>query len=178
MWCEKYADKGGKMKKSFGKWGCILVIFFAVFMTALNEETVYADEPQYLGTEINGSVLTDQSEAEDLQQSRLRNSYLAQGFVKITNNGNGVVGIGGSTTCFVTCDVVKLNLYLERSKGDSNFSSYKSFTYTANDTNSLGRSMNYAVEKGYYYRLRGYHYASENGKAENLISRTNGIYIG
>ena len=166
------------MKKSFGKWGCILVIFFAVFMTALNEETVYADEPQYLGTEINGSVLTDQSEAEDLQQSRLRNSYLAQGFVKITNNGNGVVGIGGSTTCFVTCDVVKLNLYLERSKGDSNFSSYKSFTYTANDTNSLGRSMNYAVEKGYYYRLRGYHYASENGKAENLISRTNGIYIG
>lgn len=166
------------MKKSFGKWGCILVIFFAVFMTALNEKTVYADEPQYLGTEINGSVLTDQSEAEDLQQSRLRNSYLAQGFVKITNNGNGVVGIGGSTTCFVTCDVVKLNLYLERSKGDSNFSSYKSFTYTANDTNSLGRSMNYAVEKGYYYRLRGYHYASENGKAENLISRTNGIYIG
>lgn len=166
------------MKKSFGKWGCILVIFFAVFMTALNEETVYADEPQYLGTEINGSVLTDQSEAEDLQQSRLRNSYLAQGFVKITNNGNGVVGVGGSTSCFVTCDVVKLNLYLERSKGDSNFSSYKSFTYTVNNDSSLTRSLNYAVEKGYYYRLRGYHYASKNGKAENLISRTNGIYIG
>ena len=30
--------------------------------------------------------------------------------------------------------------------------------------------MNYAVEKGYYYRLRGYHYASKNGKAENLGS--------
>ena len=100
------------------------------------------------------------------------------GFIKITNNGNGVVGIGGSTSCYVTCDVVKLNLYLERSKGDSNFSSYKSFTYTVENDNSLTRGMNYAVEKGYYYRLRGYHYASKDGKAENLISRTDGIYIG
>lgn len=166
------------MKKTFGKWGCILAMFIGVLTLSLNEKTVYAEEPKYLGNVVDGSVLTDENEAEDLQQTRLRNSYLYQGFVKITNNGNGVVGIGGSTTCFVTCDVVKLNLYLERSKGDSNFSSYKSFTYTANDTNSLGRSMNYAVEKGYYYRLRGYHYASKNGKAENLISRTNGIYIG
>lgn len=166
------------MKKIFGKWGCILAMFIGVLTLSLNEERVYADEPQYLGSIIDGSVLTDQSEAEDLQQTRLRNSYLAQGFVKITNNGNGVVGIGGSTSCFVTCDVVKLNLYLERSKGDSNFSSYKSFTYTANNTHSLTKGLSYAVEKGYYYRLRGYHYASENGKAENLISRTNGIYIG
>lgn len=178
MWCEKYADKGGKMKKTFGKLGWILAMFIGVFTLSLNEKTVYADEPQYLGTVIDGSVLTDQSEAEDLQQTRLRNSYLAQGFVKITNKGNGVVGIGGSTTCFVTCDTVKFNLYLERSKGDSNFSSYKSFTYTANNAHSLTKSLSYAVEKGYYYRLRGYHYASKDGKAENLISRTNGIYIG
>ncbi len=166
------------MKKTFGKWGCMLAMFIGAFTLSLNVKTVYADEPQYLGTVIDGSVLTDQSEAEDLQQCRLRNSYLGQGFVKITNNGNGIVGIGGSTECFVKCDTVRLNLYLERSKGDSNFSSYKSFTYTASNTNFLGRSLNYAVEKGYYYRLRGYHYASKNGKAENLGSRTNGIYIG
>ena len=166
------------MKKTFGKWGCILAMFLGVFVFSLNEKTVYADEPQFLGTMIDGSVLTDENEAEDLQQNRLRNSYLGRGFVKITNNGNGIVGIGGSTSCFVTCDVVKLNLYLERSKGDSNFSSYKSFTYTVNNDSSLTRSLNYAVEKGYYYRLRGYHYASKNGKAENLGSRTNGIYIG
>lgn len=166
------------MKKAFGKWGCILAMFIGVLTLALNEKTVYADEPQYLGTIVDGSVLTDQSEAEDLQQTRLRNSYLAQGFVKITNNGNGVVGIGGSTDCFVTCDVVKLNLYLERTKDGSGFSSYKRFEYTAKNTSMLGKSFSYAVEKGYYYRLRGYHYASKNGKAENLGSRTNGIYIG
>lgn len=166
------------MKKTFDKWGCILAMFIGVLVLFLSEEPVYAGEPQYLGNIVDGSVLTNENEAEDTQQTRLRNSYLYQGFVKITNNGNGVVGIGGSTSCFVTCDVVKLNLYLERSKGDSNFSSYKSFTYTVKNDSSLTRSLNYAVEKGYYYRLRGYHYASKNGKAENLISATNGIYIG
>lgn len=156
----------------------MLAVFAVVFVLSLSGKKVYAEEPQYLGNVVDGSVLTDGNEAEDFEQTRLRNSYLAQGFIKITNNGNGVVGIGGSTSCYVTCDVVKLNLYLERSKGDSNFSSYKSFTYTVENDNSLTRGMNYAVEKGYYYRLRGYHYASKDGKAENLISRTNGIYIG
>ena len=166
------------MKKSFWKWGCMLAVFAGVLTLSLNGKKVYAEEPRYLGSVVDGSVLTDANEAEDFQQTSLRNSYLYNGFIKITNNGNSVVGIGGSTSCYVTCDVVKLNLYLERSKGDSNFSSYKSFTYTVENDNSLTRSRNYAVEKGYYYRLRGYHYASKDGKAENLISRTNGIYIG
>lgn len=166
------------MKKTFGKWGCILAMFIGILILSFDGEVVYADEPEYLGNVVDGSVLTDENEAEDLQQTRLKNSYLYQGFVKITNNGNGVVGIGGSTDCFVTCDVVKLNLYLERTKDGSGFSSYKRFEYTANNASMLGKSFSYAVEKGYYYRLRGYHYASKNGKAENLISRTNGIYIG
>ena len=167
------------MKKTFGKWGCILAtMFFGILMLSLNPKEVYAEEPQYLGQVIDGSVLTEDTEAEDLQQIRLRNSYLAEGFIKIVNNGNGIVGIGGSTSCFVTCDTVKLNLYLERSKGDTGFYSYKSFEYTAYNTNLLGKSLNYVVEKGYYYRLRGYHYASKNGVGENLISVTDGIYIG
>lgn len=166
------------MKKTFGKWGYILAMFVGILMLSLNQKEVYAEEPQYLGQVIDGSILTDNNEAEDLQQVRLRNSYLGEGFIKIVNNGNGVVGIGGSTSCFVTCDTVKLNLYLERSKGDTGFYSYKSFEYTAYNTYTLVKGFNYAVEKGYYYRLRGYHYASKNGVGENLISVTNGIYIG
>lgn len=166
------------MKKTFGKWGCILAVFIGVLTLSLTQKEVYAEEPEYLGQVIDGSVLTEDNEAEDYQQVRLRNSYLAHGFIKITNNGNGVVGIGGSTDCFVTSDVVKLNIYLERSKGDTGFYSYKSFEYTAYNTYTLGKSFNYAVEKGYYYRLRGYHYASKNGVGENLGSVTNGIYIG
>lgn len=166
------------MKKTFGKWSYIMAMFVGVLIFMLSQKNVYAEEPQYLGKVVDESVLTDGDEAQDIQQTRLRNSYLIQGFIKITNNGNGVVGIGGSTDCFVICDVVKLNLYLERSKGDSNFSSYKSFKYIAYNENSLTEGLSYAVEKGYYYRLRGYHYASKNGVGENLISRTDGIYIG
>lgn len=166
------------MKKTFGKWGLALAMFVGILTLSLTQKEVYAEEPQYLGQVIDGSVLTEDNEAEDLQQVRLRNSYLGQGFIKIVNNGNGIVGIGGSTSCFVTCDTVKLNLYLERSKGDTGFYSYKSFEYTATNTNSLTKGFNYVVEKGYYYRLRGYHYASKNGVGENLGSVTNGIYIG
>lgn len=166
------------MKKTFGKWGLVLAMFIGILTLSLNQKEVYAEEPEYLGQIVDGSILTDDNEAEDYQQVRLRNSYLAHGFIKITNNGNGIVGIGGSTDCFVTCDTIKLNLYLERSKGDTGFYSYKSFEYTATNTNSLTKGFNYAVEKGYYYRLRGYHYASKNGIGENLGSRTDGIYIG
>ena len=166
------------MKRAFGRWGCTLALLVGIFIISLNPKKVYAEEPQYLGSIIDESVLTNDDEAEDTQYTRLRNSYLMQGFIKITNNGNGIVGIGGSTDCFVTSDVVKLNIYLERSKGDSNFSSYKSFEYTAYNTYTLGKSFNYVVPKGYYYRLRGYHYASKNGVGENLGSRTDGIYIG
>lgn len=166
------------MKRAFGKWGCILALFVGIFTLSLNPKKVYAEEPQYLGNVVDESVLTADNESEDTQYTRLRNSYLMKGFIKITNNGDGIVGIGGSTDCFVTSDVVKLNIYLERSKGDSNFSSYKSFEYTAYNTYTLVKGFNYAVPKGYYYRLRGYHYASKNGIGENLGSRTDGIYIG
>ena len=73
------------MKKTFGKWGYILALFVGVLTLSLNQEKIYAEEPQYLGEIIDGSVLTDDDEAEDFQQPRLRNSYLLQGFIKITN---------------------------------------------------------------------------------------------
>ena len=81
------------MKKTFGKWGLALAMFVGILTLSLTQKEVYAEEPQYLGQVIDGSVLTEDNEAEDLQQVRLRNSYLGQGFIKIVNNGNGIVGI-------------------------------------------------------------------------------------
>lgn len=166
------------MKKAFGRWNVLLAAIALILTLGVARERVYAETPDHLGEMLDGSFLTDDIESEDIVTPRLRNSYLAQGIVKITNNGNGVVGIGGVTQCFVTCDTVKLNLYLERTKGDTGFSSYKSFTYVDYNTNSLGHDLSYAVPKGYYYRLRGYHYASKGGQAENFVSMTDGIYIG
>ena len=46
------------------------------------------------------------------------------------------------------------------------------------NTASLYMSKELKVEKGYYYRLRGYHSCTKSGVTENGGSSTNGIYIG
>ena len=98
--------------------------------------------------------------------------------MRITNNGNGYVGIFGATQCNGKCSTVKLNVYLERSSGSEDFYSYKKWENVDYNTNSLYLSKEVKVEKGYYYRLRGYHSCTKNGVTENGGSSTNGIYIG
>lgn len=97
-----------------------------VLAMSLNVVNVEADALDYLGDTIDGSVLTNDLESSGDYQSVARSTYLHQGFVRITNNGNGYVGIAAGTECNVTCNTVKLNVYLERSKGDGNFYSYES----------------------------------------------------
>lgn len=46
------------------------------------------------------------------------------------------------------------------------------------NTDCLYFSTQIKVEKGYYYRLRGYHSCTKNGVTENGGSVTDGIYIG
>lgn len=145
---------------------------------SLNTVNVQAGALDYLGHTIDGSVLTDETESTGEYQSVARSTYLHQGFVRITNNGNGYVGIGGGTECNVTCGTVKLNIYLERAKGSEDFYSYKKWENVDYNTDCLFMSTQVKVEKGYYYRLRGYHSCTKNGVTENGGSRTNGIYIG
>lgn len=149
-----------------------------VLAMSLNVVNVEADALDYLGDTIDGSVLTNDLESSGDYQSVARSTYLHQGFVRITNNGNGYVGIAAGTECNVTCNTVKLNVYLERSKGDGNFYSYEKWGKVDYNTESLYMGTQVKVEKGYYYRLRGYHSCKKNGVTENGGSRTDGIYIG
>ena len=156
----------------------LLFCTMLVLTMALNTVNVQADALDYLGNTIDGSVLTDETESTGVYQSVARSTYLHQGFVRITNNGNGYVGVGGGTECNVVCGTVKLNIYLERSKDSSNFSSYKKWENVDYNTESLFMGTQVKVEKGYYYRLRGYYSCTKNGVTENGASRTDGIYIG
>lgn len=156
----------------------LLFCAMLVFSLAVNSVSVQADVLDYLGNTIDGSVLTNELESVGNYQSVARSTYLHEGYVRITNNGNGYVGVGGATLCNVTCNTVKLNVYLERSNGDGNFYSYMKWESVDYNTNSLYFGKEVKVEKGYYYRLRGYHSCTKNGVLENGASRTNGIYIG
>lgn len=156
----------------------LLFCAMLVLILGVNTVNVQADALDYLGTTIDGSELTNETESIGNYQSVARSTYLHQGFVRITNNGNGYVGIGGGTECNVSCNTVKLNIYLERSNGDGNFYSYQKWENVDYNTTSLYMGKEVKVEKGYYYRLRGYHSCTKNGVLENGASRTNGIYIG
>ena len=156
----------------------LLFCMMLVLAMSLNVVNVEADALDYLGDTIDGSVLTNDLESSGDYQSVARSTYLHQGFVRITNNGNGYVGISAGTECNVTCNTVKLNVYLERSKGDGNFYSYEKWGKVDYNTESLYMGTQVKVENGYYYRLRGYHSCTKNGVTENGGSSTNGIYIG
>lgn len=156
----------------------LLFCMMLVLAMSLNVVNVEADALDYLGDTIDGSVLTNDLESSGDYQSVARSTYLHQGFVRITNNGNGYVGIAAGTECNVTCNTVKLNVYLERSKGDGNFYSYEKWGKVDYNTESLYMGTQVKVEKGYYYRLRGYRSCTKNGVTENGGSSTNGIYIG
>lgn len=156
----------------------LLFCAMLVLTMSLNTVNAQAGALDYLGHTIDGSELTNEIESMRDYQSVARSTYLHQGFVRITNNGNGYIGIGGGTECNVSCSTVKLNIYLERSSGSEDFYSYQKWENVDHNTNSLYFGKEIKVEKGYYYRLRGYHSCTKNGVTENGGSRTNGIYIG
>ena len=156
----------------------LLFCAMLVLTMAFNTVNVQAGALDYLGNTIDESKLTDEVESSGIYQSVARSTYLHQGFVRITNNGNGYVGMAGGTECNVICGTVKLNVYLERSSGDGNFYSYMKWENVDYNEASLYMSKQVKVEKGYYYRVRGYHSCTKNGVTENGGSRTDGIYIG
>lgn len=127
-------EKGYKFEKlTF----CVML----VLTLSINIVSVQADALDYLGNTIDGSILTNEMESEGIYQSVARSTYLHQGIVRITNNGNGYVGIAGATQCNVSCNTVKLNVYLERSSGDGNF------TVTRNGLMSIIILTLYILEK-------------------------------
>ena len=156
------------------------LLFCAMLVVTMSLNTVNAQAGalDYLGRVIDGSELTNETESIGNYQSVARSTYLHQGFVRITNNGNGYIGISGGTQCNVSCNTVKLNVYLERSSGPEDFYSYQKWQCVDYNTNSLYMGKEIKVEKGYYYCLRGYHSCTKNGVTENGGSSTNGIYIG
>lgn len=165
------------MKKVINLKNLLFCAMFVLSMT-LNTVNIQAGTLDYLGHTIDGSILTDEQESSGEYLSVARSTYLHQGTVRITNNGKGYVGIFGGTECNVSCNTVKLNVYLERSSGSEDFYSYKKWENVDYNTNSLYLSKEIKVEKGYYYRLRGYHSCTKNGVTESGGSRTDGIYIG
>ncbi len=124
--------------------------------------------------------LTDEETTEDFSEDTVyypaRSTNLNFGNVKIQRVNSGELSIFGVTQCHKKCSKVYLSLFLER-KVNGGYSTYKVFEYTAKNVTSLSKEIKVLVPSGTYYRVRGYHAASNDGLKESTSTLTSGIMI-
>ena len=158
----------------------LLGLLMAVGMlTAMCTTPVLAETTSILD-EITEEEFTDEETTEDFSEdtsySVLRGTNLNLGNVKIQKVNSGELAIFGLTQCHKKCAKVYLSLYLER-KVNGSYSTYKYWNFTANNATSLSRTIDVIVPSGTYYRVRGYHAASNGGLKESTSTLTSGIMI-
>lgn len=140
-------------------------------MNAFAQETTYP--------RVNHSYTTTEDFASDDWSVAQRGAYLLDGRSSITREDNSHVNISGSTKATQTVGTVRLTLYVERSKSYSTgYSTYKTYSYSANNVYELGKEIsNILVESGYYYRAFAVHSVTHNGTTECTDSVTNPIHF-
>lgn len=148
-----------------------------LFTTVFSAMTVSAAGLDLAGTVVDGSLLTTDTETEDSTSVLTRGNILMRGTLKLSNLGNRTVGIGGSTTCHVTCDTVICNLYLEQLHADGNWYTYDYWNYSTTNAYSLTKSVQPKVAGGHWYRAVGGHIAIKGTTVESVSTETDGIWI-
>ena len=159
--------------KQFKKLVLPLLLLCCLFMSTL--QVAAADE--LLGTVVDGSVLTNELEAESIVYPRQRGSYLSHGTGRITSAGTGSVTVTGSTSAYQTVDTIKVTLYLQRLESGSWVTIATLGPKSKYNANYVSNSKTYSVARGYYYRVTGGHTVIENGTSEAITSATNGIKV-
>ena len=156
-------------------WKKILGISLAVGLSvSMGIVPVYADTISVLD-EITDEETTEDF-AEDTSSILARSSNLNYGNVKIQRVSSNEIAIYGFTQCHRKCSKVYLSLFLER-KVNGSYGTYKYWNFTANNTDELEKTIDVAVPSGTYYRVRGYHAASQSGKKESTSTLTQGIMV-
>ena len=177
-----YDRKEVRMAK---KWKQILAAgMTAGLLMACSSQSVFAQSDSLIdaildeeeGADEITSEETTEDFAEDTCYSRLRGTNLHFGGVKIKKIASNEIAIYGLTQCHKKCSKVYLYLYLER-KVNGSYGTYKYWEFTGNNTTNLQRTLDVAVPSGTYYRVRGYHAASNGGLKESTSTLTQGIMV-
>ena len=156
-------------------WKKILGISLAVGLSVgMSVAPVYADAVSILDGITDEETTEDW--AEDTSTILARSSNLNLGNVKIKRVASNEIVIYGLTDCHKKCSKVYLSLFLER-KVNGSYGTYKIWEFTANNTDDLEKTIDVAVPSGTYYRVRGYHAASNAGVKESTSTLTQGIMV-
>ena len=167
------------------KWKRILAAgMTAGLLMACSSQSVFAQSDSLIdaildeeegANEITAEETTEDF-AEDTSYSMLRGTNLNSGHIKIQKVASNEIAIYGLTQCHKKCSKVYLYLYLER-KLDGSYYTYKYGKFNASNVTSLSKTLDVAVPSGTYYRVRGYHAASNGGLKESTSTLTQGIMV-
>ncbi len=145
----------------------IVVCFISIVCwdTNVNAEDIGEDiDMEYLMTEDALIGYTD---------SQTWGVYLASGQSIINKISSTKVGAGGTTNAAVKCKV-SITSILERKNSSGSWERVTSWTQTNTSSFYATISKSVTVPSGYYYRVRGYHYAS----TDSATSYTSALWIG
>ena len=177
-----YDRKEVKMKKKWKQ--LILASLTTGILLSGSSQTVFAESDSLmdaiLAEETDNTEITDEETledfAEDTSYSLLRGTNLSMGTIKIQKISSNEIAIYGLTQCHKACSKVYLSLFLER-KVNGSYGTYKYWEFTGTNTTNVQRGLNVAVPSGTYYRVRGYHAASNGGLKESTSTLTSGIMV-
>lgn len=134
-----------------------------------------ADE--LLGTVVDGSLLTDDTEVSFTVTPKARGTYLSNGSGRLSLTAYRTLNMFGSTTCYQSVDKVKVTLYLQRLVNGTWTTVSTLGPATAYNTYYVSNSNTYSVAGGYYYRVYGGHGAIEGSTSEAMTSFSNGFWV-
>ena len=154
----------------------LLMVCSAQLVFAQSDSLIDAILDEEEGADEITSEETTEDFAEDTSYSLLRGTNLNLGSIKIKKLAINEIGIYGLTQCHKKCSKVYLSIYLER-KVNGSYGTYKYWNFTANNVTSLSKTLDVAVPSGTYYRVRGYHAASNGGLKESTSTLTSGIMV-
>ena len=97
---------------------------------------------------------TDADYAEDTTYSMLRGNNLNFGTTSVKKMASNKVAVSGITQCHHACAKVYLEIYLER-KVNGTYSTYKSWSYTADNVDHLNKGLTVIVPSDSYYARNG-----------------------
>lgn len=148
------------------------LLLCAIMFVAILAQPVQAEEIIY--PKVYHAYTTEDEAMSDEWYVVQKGAYLSRGESKIVRAGSNYINIYGSTKALQYCDKVQLKLYVERSTSNSSgYSTYKSYSFSANDEYHLTKDiLNIPVERGYYYRIRGVHSVTEGSTTETTSSLT------
>lgn len=134
-----------------------------------------ADE--LLGTVVDGSLLTDDTEVSYTVTPKARGTYLSNGTGGLTLTAYRTLYMYGDTSCYQSVDKVKVTLYLQRLENGKWTTVSTLGPKTAYNNYYVSTNNSYSVAGGYYYRVYGGHSAIEGSKTEALTSYSSGFWV-